>query len=84
MTYEQSKKGDPNASGKEPEKYHGVAMPEFDLSPSVIICAVAGSVLGLVLAMWGTSEIPIIISVTVVFGVLSGLFGLFVPWYKPR
>ncbi|MFY9656267.1 MAG: hypothetical protein WAK01_06730 [Methylocystis sp.] len=84
MAYDQSKKSDPGASGKEPEKYHGVAMPEFDLSPSVIICAVAGAVLGFVLAIWGTSEIPIIISVTVVFGVLSGLFGLFVPWYKPR
>lgn len=84
MAYDQSKKSDPGASGKEPEKYHGVAMPEFDLSPSVIICAVAGAVLGFVLAIWGTSEIPIIISVTVVFGVLSGLFGLFVPWDKPR
>ena len=82
--YDPSKKSDPGASGNEPEKYHGVAMPEFDLSPSVIICAVAGAVLGFVLAVWGISEIPIIISVTVVFGVLSGLFGLFVPWYKPR
>ena len=57
-------------------------MPEFDLSPSMIICAVAGAVLGFVLAVWGTWEVPIIISVTVVFGVLSGLFGLFVPWYN--
>ncbi len=84
MTYDPSKKSDPDASGKEPEKYHGVAFPEFEIGPSVIICALAGAVLGFVLALWGTSEIPIIISVTVVFGVLSGLFGLFVPWYKPR
>ena len=84
MTYDELKKSDPGASGKEREKYTGVVFPDFAISPSVIICAVAGAVLGLILAMWGTSEIPIIVSVTIVFGVLSGLFGLFVPWYKPR
>ena len=84
MTYDPSKKSDPGTSGKEREKYTGVAMPEFDLSPSVIICAAAGGVLGLVLAMWGTTEIGIIVATTVCFAVLSGLFGLFVPWYKPK
>ncbi len=84
MTYDPSKKSDPGASGKEREKYTGVAMPEFDLSPSVIICAAAGAVLGLVLSMWATTEIGIVVATTICFAILSGLFGLFVPWYKPR
>ena len=57
---------------------------DFDLTPSVIICAAAGAVLGFVLALWGTSEIPIVIATTICFAVLSGLFGMFVPWYKPK
>lgn len=53
-------------------------MVDFDLTltPSVLICAVAGGVLGLILAMWGTSEIPIIVATVIVFAVLSGIFGL--------
>ena len=84
MTYDPSKESDLGASGKVREKYTGVAMPEFELSPSVIICAAAGGVLGLVLSMWATTEIGIVVATTVCFAILSGLFGLFVPWYKPR
>ena len=68
ITHDDLKKSDPGASGNEAEKYKGVVFPDFSISLSVIICAVAGAVLGLILAMWGTSEIPIIISVTIVFG----------------
>ena len=84
MTHNDLSKEDPRTPRKEADKYGG--MVEFDvaLTPSVIICAVAGAVLGLILAMWGTSEIPIIIATMIVFGVLSGIFGFFVPWYKPR
>jgi flagellar motor component MotA len=55
----------------------------MELTPSVWICGAAGTVLGVILAMWGTSDIPIIIATAITFGVLSGIFGFFVPWYKP-
>jgi hypothetical protein len=84
MTQDDSSKRGPEAPGKETDKYTGMSQMDFDLSPSVLICGAAGAVLGLILAAWGTSEIPIIIATTIVFGVLSGIFGLFVPWYKPR
>ena len=84
MTYEEPKKNAPGGQEKEPDKYTGTVDFDFAMSPSVIVCAVAGGVLGLVLAMWGTSEIPIIAATTIVFAVLSGIFGLFVPWFKPR
>jgi hypothetical protein len=84
MTQNDSNKGDPGTSGKEADKYGGMVDFDLALTPSVFICAAAGAVLGLVLAMWGTSDIPIIVSTTIVFAVLSGIFGLFVPWYKPR
>ncbi len=67
-----------------PEKYGGMVEFDMALTPSVIICGVAGAVLGAILALWGTNEIPIVIATTIVFAVLSGIFGFFVPWYKPR
>jgi hypothetical protein len=70
-------------SGKEPDKYSGMVGFDMELTPSVWICGLAGTVLGVILAMWGTSEIPIIIATAITFGVLSGIFGFFVPWYKP-
>jgi|APFre7841882630_1041343.scaffolds.fasta_scaffold16958_1 hypothetical protein len=83
MANNESKKDDP-ASGKEPDKYTGVVDFDFELTPSVFICGGAGGVLGLVLAMWATSEVPIIVATVVVFAVLSGIFGLFVPWYGSK
>ena len=74
----------PSKSGKTTDKYGGVVDFDMAITPSVVICGVAGAVLGLILAWWGTSEIPIIIATVIVFGVLSGIFGFFVPWYKPR
>lgn len=80
-----------NDSGKRPpksvkpdDKYGGVVDFDMALTPSVVICAAAGAVLGLILALWGTSEIPIVIATVIVFAVLSGVFGFFVPWYKPK
>lgn len=84
MTQDDSNKRAPRAPEKEVDHYTGMAAMDFDLTPSVIICGVAGAVLGLILAMWATSEIPIIFATTIVFGVLSGIFGMFVPWYKPK
>ncbi len=83
MTQDEPKKGAPHASGKEPDHYGGMAAMDFDLTPSVIICGVAGAVLGFILGMWATASIPITFATTIVFGVLSGIFGMFVPWYKP-
>jgi hypothetical protein len=84
MTQDESHRRDLQPSKTEADRYTGMAEIDFAISPSVIVCGVAGAVLGLVLAMWATSEIPIVFATTIVFGVLSGIFGLFVPWYKPR
>jgi hypothetical protein len=69
--------------GKKTDKYEGMVGFDMELTPSVLICGGAGAVLGAILAWWGTSELPIIIATTVTFAVLSGIFGFFVPWYKP-
>jgi len=84
MTNDLSNKGKPGGSGPESDHYSGMVDIDFALTPSVIICAAAGAVLGLMLAMWGVSDPPIIIATTIVMGVLSGIFGMFVPWYKPQ
>lgn len=84
MTYPESGKGDPDAPKHGADKYGGMVEFDVTMSPSVIICGVAGAVLGLILAMWATTEIPIIIATVIVFAVLSGIFGFFVPWYKPQ
>ena len=84
MTQEDSNRAKLRVPVKEADHYTGMATMDFALTPSVIICGGAGAFLGLVLSMWGTSEIPIIFATTIVFGVLSGIFGMFVPWYKPK
>ncbi len=84
MAHNDPSKKDSSTPKKEPDKYGGVVDFDMDLTPSVIICGVAGAVLGAILALWGTTEIPIIIATVIVFAVLSGIFGFFVPWYKPR
>ncbi len=59
-----SKRG-PRVSGK--EQYGG--MVDFDMSftPSVVICGTAGAVLGAILAMRGTTEIPMVVATVIVF-----------------
>ena len=57
---------------------------DLELTPSVYICGAAGAVLGAILAYWGTGDMAIIIATTITFAVLSGIFGLFVPWYAPK
>jgi hypothetical protein len=69
--------------GKGPDKYDGMVGFDMELTPSVWICGGAGAVLGAILAWWGTSDVAIILATTVTFAVLSGIFGFFVPWYKP-
>jgi len=83
MTQDDSKK-DPPRVPQNADHYKGMVDFDFALGPSVIICAAAGAVLGLVLSMWATSEIGIIVATTIRFAILSGLFGMFVPWYKPN
>lgn len=70
-------------AGKQPDKYSGdkysgMSEIKFGLSPNVLICGAAGSVLGLVLALWATSDVGIVVATSVVFAVLSGIFGMFV------
>jgi hypothetical protein len=72
-----------NNSGKEPDKYGGMVGFDMEMTPSVWICGGAGAILGAILAWWGTSDPGIVIAATVTFAVLSGIFGFFVPWYKP-
>jgi hypothetical protein len=69
---------------KELDKYGGMVGFDMEMTPSVWICGAAGAVLGGILAWWLTSEPPIIIAAAITFAVLSGIFGFFVPWYKPK
>jgi hypothetical protein len=64
---------DPSSS----DKYKGMRELNFGVGPYVIVCGVAGAVLGLILSMWATSEVGIIGATVVTFGILSGLFGMF-------
>jgi hypothetical protein len=84
MTHSDSNNPKSQPSKKEADKYGGVVEFDMSLTPSVIICGAAGAVLGAILAMWVTTEIPIIIATVIVFAVLSAIFGFFVPWYKPQ
>lgn len=84
MTHDDPSKTDRRTSERGTDKYGGMVEFDMAMTPSVIICGVAGAVLGAILAMWGTTEIPIILATVIVFAVLSGIFGFFVPWYKPR
>lgn len=55
-------------------------MRSFDLAitPNVLICGAAGAVLGMILAFWGTTDVGIVAATTIVFAILSGIFGMFV------
>jgi hypothetical protein len=84
MTHDDPGKEENRTPEKDRDKYGGVVDFDMALTPSVLICGAAGAVLGAILAMWGTTEVPIILSTVIVFAVLSGIFGFFVPWYKPK
>jgi hypothetical protein len=60
------------------DKYTGMRSFDFAVTPNVLICAGAGGVLGLILAMWATNDVGIVAASVVVFTVLSGIFGMFV------
>ena len=66
------------ADSENPNKYTGMRDFNFELNANVYICAVAGAVLGAVLAYWGTDQIEIIAASSIVFCILSGIFGMFV------
>ena len=84
MTHHDPGKPEFQSPKKMNDKYGGVVEFDMALTPSVIICGAAGAVLGAILSMWVTTEIPIIIATVIVFAVLSGIFGFFVPWYKSK
>jgi hypothetical protein len=60
------------------EKYTGMREMNFALTPNVLICGAAGAVLGAILAYWGTTDVGIVGATTIVFAILSGIFGMFV------
>jgi hypothetical protein len=60
------------------DKYSGMRSFDFAITPNVIICAGAGGALGLILALWGTTDVGIVIATVIVFAILSGIFGMFV------
>lgn len=60
------------------DKYTGMRSFDFAITPNVIICAVAGAVLGAILGYWGTSDLGIVGATSITFFVLSGIFGMFV------
>jgi hypothetical protein len=62
----------------ESDKYTGMREMNFGLNRNVYITGAAGAFLGLLLAMWVTSDVGIIAAAVVVFAVLSGIFGMFV------
>jgi hypothetical protein len=60
------------------DKYTGMRNFDFAITPNVVICAAAGAVLGLILALWGTTDVGIVTATVIVFTILSGIFGMFV------
>ena len=60
------------------DKYTGMREFNFELNSNVYICAVAGAVLGAVLAYWLTDQTEIVAAASIVFSILSGIFGMFV------
>ena len=60
------------------DKYTGMRSFDFAITPNVLICAAAGAVLGVILAMWGTADVGIVAATSITFAILSGIFGMFV------
>lgn len=75
MTHDDSNK-DTGMTEKK-DKYTGMSNLRLGLGPNVIFCAIGGAVLGLILALWSTSEIGIVAATVFVFAILSGIFGMF-------
>jgi hypothetical protein len=67
-----------NKPGVPKDKYTGMRDFDFAITPNVLICAAAGCVLGVILAMWGTNDVGIVAATAIVFTILSGIFGMFV------
>jgi len=71
--------GDKPEMGKtEVDKYSGMREIQFGLNTNVKLCAAGGFVLGLILALWVTTDIGMVAATVIVFTVLSGIFGMFV------
>lgn len=66
------------SNNENPNKYTGMRDFNFELNTNVYICAVAGAVLGAILAYWGTDQTEIVVASSFVFAILSGIFGMFV------
>ena len=75
MANSESNAGKP---GVPKDKYTGMREFDFAMSSNVYICGAAGAVLGLILALWVSNDIGIAAATTIVFAVLSGIFGMFV------
>jgi len=60
------------------DKYTGMRSFDLAITPNVLICGAAGAVLGMILAFWGTTDVGIVAATTIVFAILSGIFGMFV------
>jgi uncharacterized protein YacL len=78
MTNNELHKSSPVHMEKAADKYTGMREMNWELSPNVLMCAAGGLVLGLILAMWVTSDIGMIAATVIVFTILSGIFGMFV------
>jgi hypothetical protein len=76
MAKDQTTKTGPDDPQK--DKYTGMRDFDFALSLNVYICAAAGAALGLILALWATTDVGIVMATVVVFAILSGIFGMFV------
>jgi hypothetical protein len=59
------------------DKYTGMDSMKFELSPMVLLCGAGGAIVGAILALWGTSDFGIVAATTLVMGILSGIFGMF-------
>lgn len=66
------------------DKYSGMRSFDFAITPNVLICGVAGTVLGVILAYWGTSDLGIVAATAIAFGILSVIFRIFIQLWEPQ
>ena len=64
-------------SKKEADKYTGMRELHLGLSPSVLLCALGGGILGAIPSLWATSDIGVVAATVIVMSILSGIFGMF-------
>jgi hypothetical protein len=63
---------------KTDDKYSGMRNLNFAFTPMVLLCGAGGAILGLILSLWAAGpEIGIVAATTIVMGILSGIFGMF-------